>query len=792
MTQRELKLDDRVVITGIGLATCLGLTTRETWNGVLESRRGIGAMPALESPVSGGDKPRGNGGQAPDLSAEWLPGQPREVRYLRWVIEEALRQASLSPTINTQWPAPPDRCACFMGTTLHGMRQGGHFLRTGDFTSLCSFLASHTMAASLRGLPVGGLAATNCSACSSGLGAIALGASLLRSGQADMVIAGGYDPVSEYAFAGFDSMRLVAAGDLRPFCSGRDGMKLAEGYAALVLERGIDAADRGATVLAEVRGIGESADSHHLTQPHPEGEGALRAILAALRQADLTSADIGLIAAHATATPNNDASEFAALSRAMAERLPEIPVVAFKSHLGHTLGAAGAAELILSVLAMHDQISPPTANVSKEQLEFPTLSISPRPRRTPIRATLNTSLGFGGANTCVVLAPERKAAAPAVAAPNRAPREVLITGVGFLAPGMIGNEALVARLSATPNAHLQERSLSESEYAHLINARRVRRLSEYSKLTLAATSLACQNAGITDVPLFAESCSAILGTTHGAATFCRDYYKPIVEQGMAAANPVLFAEGVPNAASAQLSLMLGIKGCCQTIIGSRTAGLDALRLAALRIASGEWDRAIVGAAEEDVDVLQQAYAHAGLRAAGTASAAFNGEAGFVTSSGAASLVLESRSSLEARASRRVLGIVGQSAAVRGDLSSRGPGMVGQVLAALGDPGLVMSSASGTWLDRVELKALEALAGRRAGRTTRAISLYGYFAEMFSVGPLAAIVATLLTKRLPELAGPGTTVKEGLSLNGGEIPGSFATLVSDWSGLVSGVQIEKLS
>lgn len=788
MTRRDLNLDNRVVITGVGLATNLGLTSGETWDGILQSRRGIGAMPALESGVSGGDKPGGNGGQSPDLPREWMPGQPREVRYLRWAIEEALRQASLSPT--AQWPIPPERCACFMGTTLHGMRQGGQFLRTGDFTPLCSFLASHTMSASLRGLPVGGMAATNCSACSSGLGAIALGASLLRSGAADMVIAGGYDPVSEYAFAGFDSMRLVAAGDLRPFCLGRDGMKLAEGYAVLVLERGTDAVHRGAAVLAEVRGIGESADSHHLTQPHPEGEGALRAIRSALRQAGLEGADIGLIAAHATATPNNDASEFAALTRAMGEHLPDIPVVAFKSHLGHTLGAAGAAELILSLLAMRDQIAPPTARVSKEDLEFPALSISPSLRRTSIRATLNTSLGFGGANTCVVLTPEPKPPGPVASA--RTPREVLITGVGFLAPGMVGNEALVARLSEPPSAPASREPLSESDYAHLINARRVRRLSDYSKLTLAATSLACQNAGITEMPLFAESCSAILGSTHGAAMFCRDYYKPIVEQGMVAANPVLFAEGVPNAASAQLSLMLGIKGCCQTIIGSRTAGLDALRLAALRIASGEWERAIVGAAEEDVDVLRHAYAHAGLHAEGPGSTAFNGEAGFVTSCGAVSLVLESRASLEARGNGRALGLVGRSMSVHGELASRSPSMMGKVLAALGDPGLVVSSANGTWLDRVELKGLESLAVRRADQPTRATSLYGYFAEMFSVGPLAAIAGALLTNRLPELAGPGTAVTKGLTLGGGDLPGSFAVLVTDWSGLASGVQIEKLS
>lgn len=774
-----------VVITGVGLATCLGLSSEDTWQRVVRGECGIGAMPALESAPAGGDKPGGNGGQAPDLPAEWMPDRPREVRYLRWVIDEALRQSV--GAWGEVLPYPAARCACILGTTLHGMRQGGRFFRTGDFSQLGSFLASHTQAAALRGLPVGGMAATTCSACSSGLGAIALGATLLQSGQADLVIAGGYDPVSEYAYAGFDSMRLVAAGKLKPFCKGREGMKLAEGYAVMVLERAPAAAARGARVLAEVGGIGESADAHHLTHPHPEGEGALRAISAALSSAGLTGSDIGLIAAHATGTPGNDAAEFAAFSRAFGDRLSGIPVVAFKSHLGHTLGAAGGAELILSLLALRDQVAPPTANVQREDLEYPSLLIGTQARAAKIEATLNTSLGFGGANTCIVLRSAKRDLPRMGRLPVSAPREVLITGVGFLAPGMVGNDALVARLlgsSLPPNCN----PLEEGEYAHLINARRVRRMSEYSKLTLAATALALENASVTDVPIFADRCAAILGTTHGSAQFCEDYYRPIVEQGMAAANPVLFAEGVPNAASAQLSLMLGIKGSCQTIIGSRTAGLDALRLASLRIASGAWDRAIVGAAEENDEVLLAAYRHAGLHALEEPSGAFEGERGFVTSCGAVSLILESRGSVESRLAAgsrgSVLGVVGTGATAFGDLRADGAALVDRVLGDIGDPRDVASSANGTWIDRVESAGIERMEGRRHLKA-RTLTMSGRVAEMFSVGPLAAIAGALLTRRLPVVSG---TLPTHMDL-GSRAPTSVGFLACDYGGMVTGVCID---
>jgi 3-oxoacyl-[acyl-carrier-protein] synthase II len=766
-----------VVITGVGLVSSLGLCASETWEGVKSGKPGMGTMPALEQGPSGGNRPGGNGGQAPDLPEAWMPGWPREVRYLRHAIDEALGQSGLA-----RRGIDPERCGCVLGTTLHGMRQAGAYLRTGRFESLCAFLASHTMEQTLRGLPIAGLTTTTCSACSSGLGAIALAVTLLQAGELDVVIAGGYDPVSEYAYAGFDSMRLVAPGALRPFCRGREGMKLAEGYAVVVLER----ASGGAPALAEIRGVGESADAHHLTQPHPEGEGALRAIEQALRGVDRR--DVGLISAHATATPNNDAAEYGAFVRAFGDRLRTIPAVGFKSHVGHTLGAAGGTELVLSLMAMRDGIAPPTANVTRADLEFPDIDVRERQAPAQIRATLNTSLGFGGANTCIVLAstsrrpdetvsPDRSTQTP----PDR--REVFVTGVGFLAPGMIGTDALADRFRVggpLPPTGM----LSESEYAHLVNARRIRRMSEYSKLTLAATTMALEQAGITDVPAFAESCSVLLGSMHGGAMFCRDYYTQVVREGMGAANPVLFAEGVPNAASAQLSLMLGIKGSCQTIIGSRTAGLDALRLAALRIASGQWDRAIVGAAEEDADVLTAAYRHAGLSARSAempAARPFAEDTGFHTSCGAVSLVLENADSMNGR---RALGTIGGGAAASGQGRNGLQQRVARILHDLGDPGLVICSANGTWIDAEEAAGINASAARRS-KGVHAVTPGSFTNEMFSVGPLAAIAAVLTTRRFPPAAWGSECRQQDIAAD------RFGVFASDFAGSVSGVGVSIL-
>src|SRR5437660_905020 len=176
---------------------------------------------------------------------------------------------------------------------------------------------------------------------------------------------------------------------------------------------------------------------------------------------------------------------------------------------------------------------------------------------------------------------------------------------------------------------------------------------------------------------------------------------------------MLFAEGVPNAAAAHLSLMLSLKGPCQTVIGTRTAGLDALRLAATRIAAGEWDRAVVGAAEEYSKVVNAAYEYWGLYAGRGRAEPFApaGSAGFVPGCGAVTLVLEGRASLEARGATRVRGrVLGGSAAMAGPRD--GMRSVGRVLVDLGAPQFLLSSANGTWIDRVEAAGIERAAGEQ--------------------------------------------------------------------------------
>ncbi len=763
-----------IVITGAEIVTCLGTSREETWRAVARGECGMRSLTALESAMP----QEAIGGQALDLPAEYHPQLPREVRYLKWTIEAALREAGALDSL----PYPAHRCGFMLGTTLHGMRQAGTFLRTGDYAPLHGFLAGNTIEEAVAGLAPTGFSATTCSACSSSLGSIALGATMLQSGEFDLLICGGYDTISEYAYGGFNSLRLVAPDALKPFCKNRQGMKLGEGYGIVVLERADDAQHRKAKVLARVLGWGESADAHHLTQPHPQGEGAARAMRAALQSAGVKTADIGLVAAHATGTPDNDAAEFAALSSVFGEDIARVPVVGFKSHLGHTLGGAGAVEMILAMMAMREKTIPTCANVAADEVEFANLQLSTgAPKSANIRATLSTSLGFGGANTCVVLGPPPEIAAPAVhSRKSDTGRDVFITGIGVILPGAIGNQQFLGSLTSAGSAN-RGGAIPEEQFLNLLNARRVRRMSEQVKLALAATAIAFQDGGIADVSGFASGCGAILASQHGSTNYSVGYYREIVKQGLIAANPMLFAEGVPNACSAHLSLMLSIKGACQTIIGTRTSGLDALRLASLRIKTGAWDRAIVAAAEEHCDVINSTYKSCGLYADDAAGAPFAAETGFTAGSAAVSFILESRKSIDPRAGRargRLLDGA-SSRIVNKDPSSA----CADVLTRLGSPKQVISSANGTWIDRAELAAL-----RRSCPGATITSIHGHIAESFSAGPLLALAATLLSGKMIPLRGK-IDPHIGLSAASGEEPAiSVVSVCTDYAKTVSALGV----
>lgn len=238
-------------------------------------------------------------------------------------------------------------------------------------------------------------------ACASGANAIGHAWEMVRTGRAQKVLTGGYDALCHLTFVGFDSLQLLAPTPCRPFDAGRDGLTLGEGAAVLAVENLASAQRRGAEILGEIIGYGATTDTHHLTQPQPEGLAALAAMRAACASAGVTPEQIDYVNAHGTATPQNDAAEAAAIQAWAGARAGTLPVSSTKADVGHLLGAAGAVEAIACLMALRGQWLPPETS-----LEAPDpmcrFRIVRKPRDAKLKIALSNSFGFGGANASLI------------------------------------------------------------------------------------------------------------------------------------------------------------------------------------------------------------------------------------------------------------------------------------------------------------------------------------------------------------------------------------------------------
>jgi len=390
-----------VVVTGVGIITGLGRGWRENAEGFRVGR-------SCFRPVSLFDVSRHRAKVAAEatLPAEIPCGRlkPRAARrldraaqLLLTAADEAWRQAGLEGT--TELPI-------VLGTTSGGMALGeGYYRRAmeqpdgnrGQASRVLHYLAQSQPMATAAALGFRGPLTLIANACASGANAIGHAADLIRSGREELVLTGGYDALSELVFSGFDSLQALSLTSCRPFDARRDGLALGEGAAILILESERRARSRGARILAELAGYGAATDCHHLTQPQPEGAAAACTMRAACAEAGIGPENVNYINAHGTGTALNDAAEAAAISAWAGDAAPRIPVSSTKAGIGHLLGAAGAVEAAVCVMALQGQWLPPMPGVAAAdpQCRFP---LAREPAAANLEFVLTNSFGFGGAN----------------------------------------------------------------------------------------------------------------------------------------------------------------------------------------------------------------------------------------------------------------------------------------------------------------------------------------------------------------------------------------------------------
>ncbi len=414
----------RVVITGLGLVTPLACGVEESWSRLIEGQSGAGKIKRFDASHLACDiaceVPVGDGSDGTFNADDWMaPKEQRKVDtfilFAMAAADQAVRDAGWMP----EDEAERERTGVIIGSGIGGLstiadtalilkekgpRRISPFFIPGSLINLCSGQVSIRY----------GFKGPNhavVTACSTGAHAIGDGARMIRYGDADVMIAGGAEAaICELGIAGFAACKALSTGfndeptrASRPYDRDRDGFVMGEGAGVVVLEELEHAKARGARIYAEVLGYGLSGDAYHITSPAPDGDGGFRAMSAALKDAGIAASDIDYVNAHGTSTQVGDEIELGAVTRLLGDAAGKATMSSTKSAIGHLLGAAGAVEAIFCVLAIRDQIAPPTLNLENPSVES-VIDLAPlRAVKRDITVALSNSFGFGGTNASLVL-----------------------------------------------------------------------------------------------------------------------------------------------------------------------------------------------------------------------------------------------------------------------------------------------------------------------------------------------------------------------------------------------------
>lgn len=409
--------DTAIAVTGLGAITPLGSGRQDVWQGFLSGRSGIGPVESFDTSaynVHVGAEVKGFDPQ-PFFRrldpAEVGRASQLAVAAARQALDDAgLEEVGLGEVGDSTTGLDPFRCGVAMGTTSGEPVEVEHFNDLRAAAGLANYggelmtrYPSHVIAAHIAGeLGFAGPNTMIPAACAAGNYAMGHAFEVLRSGRADLMLAGGADAFSRITYTGFARLGAIAPEVCRPFDRQRQGMIPGEGAAVLVLEPLDKARARGARIYALITGYGLSCDAHHMTAAHPEGSGAVRAMEDALRSSGRRADEVSYVSAHGTGTPTNDRLESRAVARVFGARSSAVPMSSVKSMIGHTMGAASAIEGLVCAMAVADDRVPPTINFQEPDPECPVDCVANEARSLDVQVAMSNAYAFGGNNASVI------------------------------------------------------------------------------------------------------------------------------------------------------------------------------------------------------------------------------------------------------------------------------------------------------------------------------------------------------------------------------------------------------
>ena len=695
----------RVVVTGMGAINGQGNNLDDYWDGV---RGGRVAIRKVEHISMEGFRTDIGGEVQSDMSFEGEYLNPdgfhdRAIDFTMKASEEAMKRCGVGVG-----PVPAERWGVVIGPCNAGLLAGEEWYRRrkegkSPDPKLLLLLEPQAMSEAVSGaFGMKGPVLSVDTACAASANAIGYGAELIRLGHADAVLTGGADAFSDILIAGFHSLESLSPEPAAPYSIDRKGLSLGEGSGMLVLMRQDVAEEQGAPILAEVAGYGLSADGYHPTAPHPEGAGAARAIQTGLRQAGIEPGQVDYVNSHGTGTAKNDTAETAATKVGLGEEAAyKVAVSSTKSMIGHLLGGAGAAEAIVTVKAIQDQVAPPTANFTEADPECDLDYVPNEAREMKIDVAVSNNFAFGGANASVTfLRPGFRDEAPPAPDADRP----VITGIAALTLAGTDLDALwqayksgVDATTAEDGARIGRVDFSAGDYLSPKERKRVDRLGLFS---IISSKLALEDAGIEVTDDNRNRIGAILGTGVGPMESMEQFAAGVIEEGANGANPALFPNTVYNAAGGQVALKVGLLGSATTVTAGHAAGASSLCYGADLTSRDHADAIVCLGADALTDTVIEGYKALGVL----------GDDGFALSEAGAALIVERAGKAKERGARiygEILGYgIASDARGVGRIDRDGEGMERAMRAALERGGVEPGSVKAVWAARCGLKAFD--------------------------------------------------------------------------------------
>ncbi len=633
--------NNRCVVTGLGLICALGDNVKECWENARDGISGIRDVTVINTEGCYAKKGAVNDVENSALSSE---NYDRSSLLCIKAAGEALEDAGLSQNKENKIGVIVGNCvggAASIDSYFTAVKEKGeeNVAKEEILKMPASAIANNV--SSHFGLK--GITANIVNACAAGTISLSYACDLIRSGEADIFLAGGSDAFTSLAFAGFNALHALDPQACSPF-NRSSGITLGEGAGMLVIESYSHAVARGAKIYCEVLGSGVSSDAYHITAPRPDGEGQMSAIKRAIFNSGLKPESIDYINAHGTGTAKNDEAEFLSLHTIFDGENDHLSVSSTKSMTGHCLGAAGSIEAVLSVKAITEGIVPPTTGYSEEDKEklkekAGDLDFIPNDsKKKALNYVMSNSFAFGGNNASIIFARE-----PKEIPVNHSEQPVYITGLGIVSSMAGDSDSARAELTA------------DDYKAHDIKMAFYRKLDRFSQLQLVSGVKALADGNFKADSANENDIGIIIGTSDGPMTEIVDFQKNVIEHGTGGGSAFSFPNTVYNAAGGYFSIFAGIKGYNVTVANGWQAGLQSVCYAYDVIKNCEESVMVAAGTDENTDVTAYLYGKYGVK---SQDKPYSGGNGFVLGEGSVSILLETEEYADKTGAKKYAQVVG--------------------------------------------------------------------------------------------------------------------------------------